>query len=175
MMPKQCRLAEFYKKSENPPDESLMVTFVTQSITSECDNFLNKIADLRTEADDKGVPLTWDKLLKSLETKAKAFALLPDVPSPDLVPGYYAVHLLPVFFVPRTIVLHIFFLYPILLIALITNIRLSVVVRRAICRWCRVSVINCRRESTSISSKKTCDVNSRFRREFTSSISASSF
>ena len=70
MMPKQCRLAEFYKKSENPPDESLMVTFVTQSITSECDNFLNKIADLRTEADDKGVPLTWDKLLKSLETKA---------------------------------------------------------------------------------------------------------
>ena len=80
---------------------------------------------------------------------------LPNVPSPDLGPGYYAVHLLPVFFVPRTIVLHIFFLYPILLIALITNTQLSVVVRRAIYRWCRVSVITLDSEGVPAGTTRT--------------------
>ena len=39
----------------------------------------------------------------------------------------------------------LFFIFcPVLLIALITNVLLSVVVRRAICRWCRASVVRSR-------------------------------
>ena len=47
-----------------------IVTFITNSIGPECDSYLNKIADLRSEAEEKHVPVEWDELLKALETKA---------------------------------------------------------------------------------------------------------
>ena len=76
------------------------------------------------------------------------------VPLPDLVPGSHALQLLPRLLRPRTTVLHIFlYLYPILLIALITNVLLSVVVRRAIYRWCRVYRLS-ERANTQLNGKE---------------------
>ena len=57
----------FLKKRGAPPDNSLVVMFITQSIARECDSCLNKIANLQSQAEEVGVPLEWNKLLKALE------------------------------------------------------------------------------------------------------------
>jgi len=51
-------------------EKVMLDAIVCVVLTGECDSYLNKIADLRSEAEEKSVPLEWNKLLKTLETKA---------------------------------------------------------------------------------------------------------